>query len=138
MASNNFYYKLYLYERYKNTHEREKMSLEMDSDELKKLIQKQLEETELINNMIIYSQRTAFVYGDEESEKKRISIEEFLVDLLNEKGPITRSTMASLTNIPRTTLYDILAKLIMQGKVEKKPIRTKKRGRPKILFCAKD
>lgn len=109
-----------------------------ENDDISKLIRKNLEETELSNNMIVYSQRTAFVYGEETEKMQQVAIEDFLVKILEEKGPITRSSLVSLTNIPRTTLYDILAKLIMQGKVEKKPIRTKQRGRPKVLFASKD
>ncbi|NHJ49020.1 MAG: TrmB family transcriptional regulator [Asgard group archaeon] len=106
-------------------------------NDISKLIRKNLDETEIGNNMVVYSQRTAFVYGDESSEMKKVAIEDFLIRILSDKGPITRGTLASLTNIPRTTLYDILAKLISNGQVEKKPVRTKKRGRPKILFYVK-
>ncbi len=107
------------------------------TEDIDKLIRKNLEETELTNNMIVYSQRTAFIYGNESIGMEKVPIEQFLVKILSDKGPITRSTLASLTNIPRTTLYDILAKLIMKGQVDKKPVRTKKRGRPKILFYVK-
>jgi len=107
------------------------------SEDIDKLIRKNLEETELSSNMIVYSQRTAFIYGNESASMEKVPIEQFLVKILSDKGPITRSTLASLTNIPRTTLYDILAKLIMKGQVDKKPVRTKKRGRPKILFYVK-
>ena len=108
------------------------------SDDISKLIRKNLEETEISKEMIVYSQRTAFVYGEEEEANKQIPIEEFLLDILENKGPITRGTLVSLTNIPRTTLYDVLSKMIMKGQIEKKPIRTNKRGRPKILFAIKD
>jgi hypothetical protein len=107
-------------------------------EDIDRLIRKNLEETELGNNMLVYSQRTAFVYGEETSTMERISIEDYLIKILSDKGPITRGTLASLTNIPRTTLYDILAKLISNGSVDKKPVRTKKRGRPKILFYVKE
>lgn len=109
-----------------------------ENDNISKLIRKNLDETELSNNMIVYSQRTAFVYGEENERMQQIAIEDFLLKILADKGPITRSSLVSLTNIPRTTLYDILAKLIMQGKVEKTPVRTKKRGRPKILFASRE
>ena len=109
-----------------------------ENENISKLIRKNLEETEHTNNMIVYSQRTAFVYGEESEQMQQVAIEDFLLKILDEKGPITRSNLVSLTNIPRTTLYDILAKLIMEGKVEKKPVRTKKRGRPKVLFASKD
>ncbi|MBN1328728.1 MAG: hypothetical protein JXA54_04565 [Candidatus Heimdallarchaeota archaeon] len=108
------------------------------SEQVDKLIRKYLDETEISKDLIVYSQRTAFIYGQEEEVKNHIKIEDFLVKILSDKGPITRGTLASLTNIPRTTLYDILAKLIMSGLVEKKPIHIDKRGRPKILFYIKD
>jgi DNA-binding MarR family transcriptional regulator len=107
------------------------------TEDIDKLIRKNLDETELTKDMIVYSQRTAFIYGNENISMEKVPIEQFLVKILAEKGPITRSTLASLTNIPRTTLYDILAKLIMKGQVDKKPVRTKQRGRPKILFYIK-
>lgn len=106
-------------------------------DDISNLIHKKLEETEITQDLIVYSQRTAFVYGDEKEEKKQIPIEDFLINILKEKGPLTRGTLVSLTNIPRTTLYDVLSKMIMKGKIEKKPIRKNKRGRPKILFQLK-
>jgi DNA-binding MarR family transcriptional regulator len=115
------------------------VSREKDSSiDISNLILKRLEETELTNNKIVYSQRTAFVYGNEkEDDLEKISIEQFLIEILNEKGPLTRGRLASLTNIPRTTLYDVLSKLIMNGRVQKKPRRTDKRGRPKVFFSVK-
>ena len=110
---------------------------EYSDDDISKLNRKNLDETEISKDLIVYSQRTAFVYGDEKSNLKQMPIEDFLVDILEDKGPITRDTLASLTNIPRTTLYDILAKLIEKGEVDKKPIHTDKRGRPKIIFFKK-
>ncbi|NHJ03218.1 MAG: hypothetical protein EAX90_00170 [Candidatus Heimdallarchaeota archaeon] len=109
-----------------------------ENEEINKLIKKNLEATDLIDNKIVYSQRTAFVYGEESTIEEQVPIEEFLTDILEEKGPITRGTLVSLTNIPRTTLYDVLSKMIMKGKVEKKPVKSNKRGRPKILFSIKN
>ena len=57
-----------------------------DIDEVEKLVKKSLEETELTSDLIVYSQRTAFVYGDDDGEKKHVPIEEFLTDILEEKG----------------------------------------------------
>jgi predicted transcriptional regulator len=101
------------------------------------MIKKHLEETEITNNLIVYSQRTAFIYGEECNEMECIAIEDFLVNILRERGPISRGELASLTNIPRTTLYDILSKLISKGKVKKKPAKREKRGRPEILFSVR-
>jgi len=112
----------------------------MVEDNLKKLIYKNLEETEIGRDLVVYSQRTAFVYGadDDLKDKKYLPIEEFLINILNKQGPIARSELASLTKIPRTTLYDVLARLISKGLVEKKPVHIQKRGRPKVLFYVKN
>lgn len=105
-----------------------------ESEKLNNLILKHLEETEVTQDLIVYSKRTAFVYGEEHENMDKVHIEEFLLSILEEKGPLTRGKLVNLTNIPRTTLYDVLSKLIMKGKVKKKPKRNHKRGRPKILF----
>jgi len=109
-----------------------------NEENIEKLIRKNLDETEISSNMIVYSQRTAFIYGKENEKMKKVPIDTFLLKVLSNKGPITRSYLASLTNIPRTTLYDNLAKLIIKGIVEKKPVRVQKRGRPKVLFYIKE
>ncbi|MBD3191729.1 MAG: hypothetical protein GF308_13865 [Candidatus Heimdallarchaeota archaeon] len=98
---------------------------------------KRLDETEFSKNRVVYSKRTAFVYGDETKKHDPISIELFLLDILAKKGPVTRGVLVELTNIPRTTLYDVLSKLIRDGKVIKKPFHNNKRGRPKVLFDIK-
>ncbi len=109
----------------------------MVEDNLRKLIYKNLEETEIGKDLVVVSQRTAFVYGEDPSDKKYLPIEEFLINILAKQGPIARGDLASLTNIPRTTLYDVLTKLISKGLVEKKPVHVQKRGRPKVLFSVK-
>ncbi len=64
----------------------------------------------------------------------RISLEDYLLKLLQEEGSMTRGEMSSTTGIPRTTLYDTLVKLLMQNKVEKFSLSNKKRGRPKTYY----
>lgn len=114
------------------------MSRDSKIDELiDELTIKKLEETEFSKNMIVYSKRTAFVYGDETKKRDLVPIERFLLNILSEKGPVTRGALVELTNIPRTTLYDVLSKLIRNGKVTKKPLHNNKRGRPKVLFDIK-
>ena len=63
-----------------------------------------------------------------------INLEDLLIHVLSEHGPLTRGKLAEITGIPRTTLYDNLTKLILSGKVKKSSVRRKKRGRPKVLF----
>ena len=64
-------------------------------------------------------------------EKKQL-----VLQVLKERGPITRNELSKITGIPRTTLYDLLTKLILEGKVEKYALRDGRRGRPKIYWEA--
>jgi len=65
--------------------------------------------------------------------KKGIQEEE-LLQILKEKGPLTRTELMEITGIPRTTLYDKLVKLILKGKVKKVPVKGNGRGRPKVYY----
>ena len=58
---------------------------EIPKEDISRLIRKNLEETEIGNNMLVYSQRTAFVYGEETSSMERISIEDYLIKILSDK-----------------------------------------------------
>ncbi|MHA1686876.1 MAG: helix-turn-helix domain-containing protein [Candidatus Heimdallarchaeaceae archaeon] len=90
-----------------------------------------VEEKEKIASVIIGKRR---VYILSEDHEKQIKLEELLVQLLAENGPLTREELVKLTNIPRTTLYDNLAKLIAKGIVTKEAIPRKTKGRPKVVF----
>ena len=63
-----------------------------------------------------------------------VKLENFLYQLIKEKGPITRGEISKLTNIPRTTLYDYIIEFVRENKIEKFPVSTKKRGRPLIYY----
>ncbi len=65
--------------------------------------------------------------------KRRIQEEE-LLQILKEKGPLTRTELMEITGVPRTTLYDKLVKLILKGKVRKVPVKGNGRGRPKVYY----
>jgi len=65
--------------------------------------------------------------------KKRIQEDE-LIQILKEKGPLTRTELMKITGVPRTTLYDKLVKLILKGKVRKVPVKGNGRGRPKVYY----
>jgi predicted ArsR family transcriptional regulator len=62
-------------------------------------------------------------------------LEEQLISLLG-RGPMTRGDMVKSTNIPRTTIYDALKKLMIRNVVKKYPlyVSERQRGRPKIMF----
>ena len=60
--------------------------------------------------------------------------EEELLQILKERGPLTRTELMEITGVPRTTLYDKLVKLILKGKVRKVPVKGNGRGRPKVYY----
>lgn len=94
-----------------------------------------LEPTKMADHLQVVSARVSYTYGEETAVTRRISMDEFLLEILERTGGITRDKLVQITKIPRTTLYDNLAKLISQGKVTKKYFRRKKkRGRPKTIF----
>ena len=45
-----------------------------------------------------------------------------------------RETLVVITGIPRTTLYDTLVKLRLSEKVEKQPVQSRLRGRPRVEY----
>ncbi|MFX1512998.1 MAG: helix-turn-helix domain-containing protein [Promethearchaeota archaeon] len=53
---------------------------------------------------------------------------------LNEFQPLTRSELVKITNIPRSTLYDSLSRLILRGAVRKYPEKRSTPGRPKVYY----
>ena len=74
---------------------------------------------------------TQQVQGDTNLQQK-------IVDILGQKGPMTRGDMVVQLQTPRTTIYDSIAKLMARNVVDKRPINNGKRGHPKVLFYKKD
>ncbi|MHA1707968.1 MAG: helix-turn-helix domain-containing protein [Candidatus Heimdallarchaeaceae archaeon] len=97
----------------------------------KNILTRKIEKKSNIQGVVISSRRV-YVYSDDVD--KEIQLENLLLDLLEKKGPLTRGELVNLTQIPRSTLYDNLAKLISKGLVEKKSVPRSTRGRPKVLF----
>jgi len=63
-------------------------------------------------------------------------LEEKLLEILREKGPMTRKELMEITGIPipLTTLYVKLVKLSLKGKVRRKTVKSSHRGRPKTYW----
>lgn len=100
-----------------------------------KLVKNKLsQERETIASVIVGKRR---VYILSKDQNKQVKLEDLLVQLLMEKGPLTREELVKLTSIPRTTLYDNLAKLISKGIVTKETIPRNTKGRPKVVFKLK-
>jgi len=76
----------------------------------------------------------------DEKSKSISPIEERIISLLKDSGPLTRDQMVKKMEIPRTTIYDGLKKLIIRNEVKKYPwyVTERSRGRPLVLFCLLD
>jgi predicted ArsR family transcriptional regulator len=63
-------------------------------------------------------------------------IEEQLIGVLKDGGPLTRDQLVKKMEVPRTTIYDGLKKLIQRDEVKKYPYyqTERSRGRPQVLF----
>lgn len=67
-------------------------------------------------------------------------IEERLIAILKDGGPLTRDQLVTKMACPRTTVYDGLKKLIHRDEVKKYPFyqTDRVRGRPQVLFSLLD
>lgn len=73
------------------------------------------------------------VYGNENVSKLDLKV----YSLLIQKGPLTRSQMAKMTGIARSTLYDSLLRLSLKSMAKKySDAGHSTRGRPKVFFEA--
>lgn len=61
-------------------------------------------------------------------------LEEKLLEILRERGPMTRKELMEITGMPLTTLYVKLVKLSLKGKVRRKTVKSSHRGRPKTYW----
>jgi predicted ArsR family transcriptional regulator len=76
----------------------------------------------------------------DERSKSISPIEERLISILKDGGPLTRDQLVKKMAIPRTTIYDGLKKLITRNEIKKFPFyqTDRSRGRPQILFSLLD
>ena len=59
---------------------------------------------------------------------------ENIIDLLRNKGALTRGDITTETGIPRTTVYDTLMNLLISGFIEKYVEKNGRRGRPSVYY----
>jgi len=112
----------------------EKQTMSVEDAMVSTMIEK-VELTPVAENVLVTSFRKSYLYGEWTKVRKVIDIHEFLMDILKLTGGITREQLVKLTNIPRTTLYDTLKRLIDDGKVTTMFLHDgKHRGRPKTVF----
>nr|MDO8086984.1 helix-turn-helix domain-containing protein [Candidatus Sigynarchaeum springense] len=68
-------------------------------------------------------------------------LEAQLLCILKDSGPLTRPQIAKRVQVPRTTIFDALRKLIERGEATKFPFHPaglRRRGRPQVLFSHLD
>jgi len=93
--------------------------------------------TALTENLLVTSYRKSYLYGDWSKVRKVVDIHEFLLDILDFTGGLTREQLVKITHLPRTSIYDALKRLIDENDVITLPVLDRKRrGRPKTLFMA--
>ncbi|MHA1977237.1 MAG: hypothetical protein ACW98F_05580 [Candidatus Hodarchaeales archaeon] len=63
-------------------------------------------------------------------------LDQQVLDILEQQGPLTRGKLVSLTGIARSTLYDSLLRLILKGYVASYSEDRRHRGRPKVFYRA--
>ena len=54
--------------------------------------------------------------------------------LVTTKGGMTRSELVEITGMPRSTIHDCLARLLVHGKIKRSPQHLATVGRPKVYF----
>ena len=71
------------------------------------------------------------------SSKLLSSIQQILLKLLQQKGPLTRRELVLQLNTPRTTIYDNLINLQKRKVIEKFTRNNGSRGRPLVYWKLK-
>jgi len=83
---------------------------------------------------LIINERVGYLYCDFDEIEEIANLDEVLLKLLGLYGNLTRDQLVEFTRIPRTSIYDTLKKLMIQGKVAKEYLRNGKKGRPWTIF----
>jgi len=96
---------------------------------------KKLPTTEFANQLLVVGKKVSYLYGDESRNLRMVKIEDYLLEILSLFGSLSREQLVKYTNIPRTSIYDILVKLINQKKITTEHLHNgKSKGRPITLF----
>ncbi len=78
--------------------------------------------------------KSAFTYKGRGLFEPAINIKEYLLKLITNKGPITRSELTKETGIPRTTIYDTITKMLLDEQIRKYSVPSKRKGRPRVFY----
>ena len=90
-----------------------------------------------MKTVIIKSHETESTAPTELDAESISKLDTKVYELLQTKGPITRSQLSKQTGVARSTLYDSLLRLSLKGMVKKySDSDHNSRGRPKVYFEA--
>lgn len=65
-----------------------------------------------------------------------VKLADYLWEFINENPLITRDEIERATGVPRTTIYDTIVKLMLDGRMKRELIPSKTRGRPRVGYLA--
>ena len=90
-----------------------------------------------MKTVIIKSQETESTASADLDPESISKLDAQVYNLLQNKGPTTRSQLSKQTGVARSTLYDSLLRLSLKGMVKKySDSDHNSRGRPKVYFEA--
>ncbi len=92
--------------------------------------------TEFTKKKLIISERVGYLFCQESELEKITFLPDVLLDLFTTFGGLTRDQLAKYTNLPRTTIFDALMKLVQKDKISLDYLKNGKIGRPKTVFKA--
>jgi hypothetical protein len=99
------------------------------------ILLKKLPRTEFANQLLVVGQKISYLYSDDNKHLRMIKIEDYLMELLTLFGALSREQIVKYTNLPRTSIYDVLARLMKQNKITIEHIHDgKSQGRPITIF----
>lgn len=99
------------------------------------ILLKKLPTTEFADQLLVIGKKISYLYGDDAKHLRLVKIEDYLMELLTIYGALSREQLVKYTNLPRTSIYDILAKLMKQNKIAIEHIHNgKSQGRPITIF----
>jgi predicted ArsR family transcriptional regulator len=90
-----------------------------------------LEEKRNKNNKTLVKTSEDFI---DKEQKITNTTDKKVINILHQKGSLTRSELVKITGIARSTLYDSLTRLTIKGKVTKYSNKSPGPGRPKVFF----
>jgi len=71
-------------------------------------------------------------------DEKLKPLQEKLIEILRNNGPLNRNQLVSILNKPRTTIYDNINKLMRLNIIKKFTRQINSRGRPIVFFKLKE